>query len=62
MFLRVDPNAKTVTLYDGVNHTEARYEHRDDAAHELINAYRDLFADDGAWLKHVRHYVNDGEL
>ena len=35
---------------------------RDDLAHELLNAYRDIFKEEDKWLDHLSNYLSDGDL
>ena len=62
----VSPASKTfgecMISYD--ESTPVRYVYdRDDFAHELLNAYRDIYGTDrNAWLKHLSMYLDKSDL
>ena len=63
--IRVSSISKTFgecTIKAGAS-THIFYYDRDDLAHELLNAYRDIYGNDrDAWLKHLSMYLDKGDL
>ena len=63
--IRVNTSSREIgecTIRDGSSQHVFDYD-RDDLAHELINAYRDIFANDrDAWLKHLGMYLDDDDI
>lgn len=50
------------TIQDGSSKHVFDYD-RDDLAHELLNAYRDIYANDrDLWLKHLGMYLDDDDI
>ena len=57
-----DGSIGELTIEDGSTKLTVDYD-RDDLAHELVNAYRDIFANDrDAWLKHLSMYIDDEDV
>lgn len=56
-----DSSIGEITICAAGSKQEISY-HRDDLAHELINAYRDLFDSADDWLAHLSQYIDANEV
>ena len=50
-----------VTIDIGTSKITCDYD-REDFAHELVNAYRDLYMDDDKWIEHLSLYLTQQEV
>lgn len=57
----VDSSIGVLAVEDGATTIKIAYD-RDELAHELLNAYRDLFSTNEGWLKHLAHYLDKGDI
>lgn len=62
--IRVNTSSSEIgecTIRDGSSQHVFDYD-RDDLAHELVNAYRDLFRTNDDWCKHLSHYLDSDDI
>jgi len=60
----IDPSMGEITISYMNSKTVIDYSERDDIAHELINAYKDLFDayGDNGWQKHLGQYLDKDDV
>jgi len=56
-----DPEIGEATIDIGTSKITCDYD-REDFAHELVNAYRDLYMDDAKWIEHLSLYLTFQEV